>query len=74
MHMQHILIVGATSAIAQAFAREMVTKGASLFLVGRNWLRSWKRFCRIIQCRAAGAWPDRSAMVMDATTIRCTLQ
>ena len=35
-HMQRILVFGATSAIAQAFARQMVTEGASIFCVGRN--------------------------------------
>ena len=34
--MKRILIIGATSAIAQACARLWVTQGASLYLVGRN--------------------------------------
>ena len=34
--MQRILIMGATSAIAEATARRFAQRGASLFLVGRN--------------------------------------
>ena len=65
MNAQHILIIGASSAIAEATARSYAAEGASLLLVGRN-ARRLEAIAADLQLRGAAS---ATTYVLDADAL-----